>query len=159
MQLEHATIKPKSSNFSGCEVIQLAHYLCLPAFLLKNACKKRKGANTSWATTLLQGTFPTQGWNPGLLHCRQILHRLSHQGSPVHTTATAKTSARTAGHSESPLELGAWRRTDISQRTTQITCNDFNFVKRVEFWGWIGGDGGMMMWMYLMPLNCTHKNG
>ena len=30
---------------------------------------------------LLQGIFPTQGSNPGLLHCRQILHRLSHQGS------------------------------------------------------------------------------
>ena len=24
----------------------------------------------------------TQGLNPGLLHCRQILYRLSHQGSP-----------------------------------------------------------------------------
>ena len=22
---------------------------------------------------LLQGIFPTQGWNPGLLHCRQII--------------------------------------------------------------------------------------
>ena len=31
---------------------------------------------------LLQGIFPTQGWNPGLLHCRRILYRLSHQGSP-----------------------------------------------------------------------------
>ena len=31
---------------------------------------------------LLQGTVPTQGWNPGLLHFRQILHHLSHQGSP-----------------------------------------------------------------------------
>ena len=30
---------------------------------------------------LLQGIFPTQGSNPGLLHCRQTLHRLSHQGS------------------------------------------------------------------------------
>ena len=26
--------------------------------------------------------FPTQGWNQGLLHCRQILYHLSHQGSP-----------------------------------------------------------------------------
>ena len=26
---------------------------------------------------LLQGIFLTQGWNPGLLHCRQILYRLS----------------------------------------------------------------------------------
>ena len=31
---------------------------------------------------LLQGIFPTQGWNPGLPHCRQILDHLSHQGSP-----------------------------------------------------------------------------
>ena len=31
---------------------------------------------------LLQGIFPTQGSNPGLLHCRQILDCLSHQGSP-----------------------------------------------------------------------------
>ena len=31
---------------------------------------------------LLQGIFPTQGSNPGLPHCRQILHWLSHQGSP-----------------------------------------------------------------------------
>ena len=30
---------------------------------------------------LLQGIFPTQGSNPGLPHCRQILYHLSHQGS------------------------------------------------------------------------------
>ena len=32
---------------------------------------------------LLQGIFPTQGSNPGLLHCRQTLYPLSHQGSPA----------------------------------------------------------------------------
>ena len=32
--------------------------------------------------SLLQGIFPTQGLNPGLLHCGQILYHLSHQGSP-----------------------------------------------------------------------------
>ena len=32
--------------------------------------------------SLLQGTFPTQGSNPGLLHCRQILYHLSLQESP-----------------------------------------------------------------------------
>ena len=31
---------------------------------------------------LLQGVFPTQGSNPGLPHRRQMLYRLSHQGSP-----------------------------------------------------------------------------
>ena len=30
----------------------------------------------------LQGIFPTQGLNPGLPHCRQILYQLSHKGSP-----------------------------------------------------------------------------
>ena len=30
---------------------------------------------------LLQGIFLTQESNPGLLHCRQILYRLSYEGS------------------------------------------------------------------------------
>ena len=33
--------------------------------------------------SLLQGISPTQGLNPGLPHCRQILYRSSHQGSPI----------------------------------------------------------------------------
>ena len=33
---------------------------------------------------LLQGIFPTQGSNLGLLNCKQILYHLSHQGSPYH---------------------------------------------------------------------------
>ena len=32
--------------------------------------------------SLLQRIFPTQRSNLGLLHCRQILYRLGHQGSP-----------------------------------------------------------------------------
>ena len=31
---------------------------------------------------LLQGIFPTQESNLGLLHCRQILYQLSYEGSP-----------------------------------------------------------------------------
>ena len=33
--------------------------------------------------SLLQGIFSTQGSNPGLLHCRQILYCLRYQGSPL----------------------------------------------------------------------------
>ena len=41
------------------------------------------GQNTGLGChALLQGIFPTQGPNPGLPHCRQILYQLSHQGSP-----------------------------------------------------------------------------
>ena len=32
--------------------------------------------------SLLQGIFPTQESNPGLLHCRKFLYLLSHPGSP-----------------------------------------------------------------------------
>ena len=42
------------------------------------------GQNTGVSSlSLLQGIFPTQGSNPGLLHCRQILYQLSYQGSPT----------------------------------------------------------------------------
>ena len=32
--------------------------------------------------SLLKGISPTQGLNPGLPHCKQILYQLSHKGSP-----------------------------------------------------------------------------
>ena len=34
------------------------------------------------AVPFSRGIFPTQGSNPGLLHCRWILYQLNHQGSP-----------------------------------------------------------------------------
>ena len=40
------------------------------------------GQNTGVGSLFLQGIFPTQGLNPGLLHCRWILSQLSHKGSP-----------------------------------------------------------------------------
>ena len=40
--------------------------------------------------SLLQGIFPTQGSNPGLLHCRQILYHLSHKGSPIYGLSPIK---------------------------------------------------------------------
>ena len=51
-----------------------------------------QGLSSSWnspgqntrvgSCSLLQGIFPTQGLNPGLPQCRQILYQLSHKGSP-----------------------------------------------------------------------------
>ena len=42
------------------------------------------GKNTEVGShSLLQGIFPTQGSNLGLLHCRRVLYCLSHQGSPL----------------------------------------------------------------------------
>ena len=69
-----------------CLVVQscptlLTHRL-QPARLL---CPWRSsGKNTGVGShSLCQRIFPTQGLNPGLLHCRQILYHLRHQGSPL----------------------------------------------------------------------------
>ena len=41
------------------------------------------GQNTGAdSLSFLQGIFPTQGWNPGLQHCRLILYQQSHKGNP-----------------------------------------------------------------------------
>ena len=43
------------------------------------------GQNTGVGSlSFLQGIFPTQGLNPGLPHCRQILYQLNHKGSPLY---------------------------------------------------------------------------
>jgi len=40
------------------------------------------GQNTGEGSlSLLQGIFPTQGLNPDLQHCGQILYQLNHKGS------------------------------------------------------------------------------
>ena len=42
------------------------------------------GQNTRVGSmSVLQRIFPTQGSNPGLAHCRQILYQLSYKGSPI----------------------------------------------------------------------------
>ena len=62
-------------------VAQSCLTLCNPTRLLHpwNSSGKNAGVGNH---SLLQGIFPSQGLNPGLLRCRQILYQLRHQGSP-----------------------------------------------------------------------------
>ena len=67
-----------------CVRAQLCLTLCDPmdCSLPVSSVRDSPGKNTGMGChILLQGMFPTRGLNPGLPHCRQILHRLSHQGS------------------------------------------------------------------------------
>ena len=52
-----------------------------PAWLLCPWDSPGKNAGVG-CRSLLQGIFPTQQLNPGLLHCRQILYRLSYREAP-----------------------------------------------------------------------------
>ena len=60
------------------------------------------GQNTGVGSlSLLQGIFPTQGSNPGLLHCRQILlYQLSHKGSPESEEELKSLLMKVKGESE-----------------------------------------------------------
>ena len=55
-------------NFKKVKVAQSCPTLCSPTDCTVHG--------------ILQGIFPTQEWNPGLLHCRRILYQLSLKGSP-----------------------------------------------------------------------------
>ena len=87
---EHQTPSWQDQSSRSCPCVCLVAQLYLtlhphelqPARLL---CPwDSPGENTGVGChALLQEIFPTQGSNPGLPHCRQILYWLSHQGSPT----------------------------------------------------------------------------
>ena len=63
------------SESKSCSVVSSSLWLYSPW--------NSPGQNTGVGSfSLLQGLFPTQGSNPGLLHCRRILYQLSYQGNP-----------------------------------------------------------------------------
>ena len=65
---------------------QLCDTLCHPMEPARLLCSWNfPGKNTGvGCCSLLQGMFSTQGLDPGLLHCRQVLYHLSHQGSHIY---------------------------------------------------------------------------
>ena len=60
--------------------------------------------------SLLQGIFPTQGSNPGLPHCRQILYQLSHKGSPSGKEPTRQCRRRMKQGFSPWVGKSLWRR-------------------------------------------------
>ena len=66
-------------NALKVQVAQSCPTLCDPTDCPWNSLGQNTGVGSH---SLLQGIFPTQGSNPGLLHGRQILYHLSHPGKP-----------------------------------------------------------------------------
>ena len=63
------------------KVAQFCPTLCDP--MDYNSPWNSPGQNTGVGSlSIIQGFFPNQGSNPGLLHCGRILYQLSHKGSP-----------------------------------------------------------------------------
>ena len=88
--------KPCLCNLMDCSQPGSSVHGILQARILEMKCKSLSCVWTSMRSprnspsyntgvdslSLLQGIFPTQGSNPGLPRCRQILYQLSHKGSP-----------------------------------------------------------------------------
>ena len=72
--------------------------------------------------SLLQGILPTQGSNPSLLHCRQILYCLSHQGSLEYVVFTQLSILYTFHCS-----ARQWRR--VSPQLVTIIAHFITFAK------------------------------
>ena len=95
----------------SCSVVSNPLYLCNPMDCSQSSSVTSQpitrllcpwdppGKNTGVSCHfLLQRIFPTQGSNPGLLHCRQSLYHLSHQGSPLTNPYTgAKEPSKVSG--------------------------------------------------------------
>ena len=80
--------------------------------------------------SLLQGIFPTQGLNPGLLNCRRILYQLSHKENPGVLEWVAYPFSSVS--SDRGIELGFLALhadslpTKLSGRSLQILANSCN---------------------------------
>ena len=76
----------------ACLVIQFCPILCNLMDPGRFLCAwDSPGKNTGVGChSLVQGLFLTQGLNPCLLRCRQILYHLSDQGSPEYFVSTGK---------------------------------------------------------------------
>ena len=74
-----------STERSICCIWLLLTFICVKVIVAQSCLTLYNpmdytGQNTGVGSrSLLQCICPTQGWNPGLLNCIQILNQLSHQ--------------------------------------------------------------------------------
>ena len=72
----------KAYKYTLCLSVKVAQlYLTLQPCGLYSPWNSPGQSTGVGSLSLLRSIFPTQRSNPGLLHCRQILYQLSHQGS------------------------------------------------------------------------------
>ena len=63
-------------------VCMLGYFSCVWPFVAPSLLCPRNSPGKNTGFHFLLQIFPTQGSNPGLLHCRQMLYHLSYQRSP-----------------------------------------------------------------------------
>ena len=74
IHVPYSSVLVAQSSLTLCDSMEHQTRLFCPW----NSPGKNRGVGSHF---LLQGILPTQGLNPGLPHCRQMLYHLCHQGS------------------------------------------------------------------------------
>ena len=110
---------------------------------------------------LLQGIFPTQGSNPGLLHCRQTFYHLSHQGIATKNLMIRENGQRRdKGKSVQGIQLAAvykvWN-LNYSISFYQMDC-DAGFIS--TYYRWINLGSHRLYNLSKMPkfIECRSRN-
>ena len=120
MEVSHFLISSESESAS-CSVVSdslWSHGLHSPW----NSTGQNTGVGTLF---LLQGIFPTQGSNPCLPHCRQILYQQSHNGSPTRELKD---------HLVQPTHLSGWEKwaSDLKHTVTKLQLESSSQVSKLS---------------------------
>ena len=79
------------------------------------------GQNTGLGNcSLSQGIFPTQGSNPGLLHCKGILYQLSYQGRHIYIWLTVRRKSQSTEIDPELTELLEWVGNDFKMNIVTV---------------------------------------
>ena len=100
-------------------VVQLCPTLCNPMVCPWDSPGKSTGVGCH---SLLEGILLTQGLNPRLLHCRQILYHLSYQGNPQ----------LQVGSTYYMTEMTLYSQSNSLREIISISKDETNEVQRLE---------------------------
>ena len=110
--------------------------------------------------SLLQGILPTQGLNPDLLYCRQILYHLSHLGSPKKFNKDFKKKKKTTPHIKQTKKiLEAYLSTVKFPSTGFTLIAQYKKLRAGKFscWWWSGRCLGRLLWLVMQKAKRTAK--
>ena len=121
---------PFLSSCVLCLMAQLCSALCDPmdcsppgSFVHGDSPGKNAGVGCH---AFFQWIFPTQGWNPGLLHWRWVLYSLSHQGSPRVLEWVAYPFARESSNSGNKPGSPALQAASLPAELPEKPCHPIN---------------------------------
>ena len=116
------------TGLHSSQIAQSCPTLCDPMVCPWDSPGKHTGVGCH---AFLQESFPTQGSNPSLPHCRQILHHLSYQGSPPLFKNVRTMKCKETGGMF--LNKRHWRHTTVQYKTLGWILHNFVFFFFSQF--------------------------